>query len=95
MKKIVIGCGAGLATSTMVSRRVGEILEEAGIKANITQSQLYELSNYDNKVDLIITTMKIDESEYETPVILGTAFLTGINEDAVIEKIMKILKKEN
>lgn len=93
MKKIVVGCGAGLATSTMVSSKIEKVLKEAGIKATIEQSQLYELSNYDTYVDLIVTTMKIDESKFKTPVILGTSFLTGVNEEQTKQEIIKILKE--
>lgn len=94
MKKIVVGCGAGLATSTMVSGKIEEAMKEAGIKVSIEQCQLYELSNYDNHVDLIVTTMKIDDSKYDTPVVLGTPFLTGVNEEQTKEEIIKILKGE-
>lgn len=95
MKKIVIGCGAGLATSTMVSSKVQEFLKEENIEAQITQSQLYELGSYDKNSDLFITTMKIDDKQFETPVVLGTAFLTGINVAEAKEQILKILKEGN
>ncbi|GIN19465.1 MAG TPA: PTS galactitol transporter subunit IIB [Bacillus bacterium] len=92
-KHIVIACGAGLATSTMILKKVEELLEGTGINYTITQCQIYELDSYDGKADLFVTSMKIDETKYKTPIVVGTPFLVGINEEAVKEKITQILLK--
>lgn len=91
-KTVVIACGAGLATSSMVRDKIEEVLSENNIRATIIQSTLNELEGYDDKADLFITTMKIN-SAYTTPVVHGSAFLTGINEDTVAEQIIEILNK--
>lgn len=93
-KNIVIACGAGLATSTMIVEKVKGILEEAGIDYDITQAQLYELDSYDGRADLFITSMKVDETKYQTPIIVGTSFLIGVNEEETKDKIIKILKED-
>ena len=90
-KTVVIACGAGLATSSMVRDKIEEVLSENNIRANIIQTTLNELEGYDDKADIFITTMKIN-SDYKTPVVHGSAFLTGINEETVIEQIVGILK---
>ena len=90
-KTVVIACGAGLATSSMVRDKIEEVLSENNIRANIIQTTLNELEGYDDKADIFITTMKIN-SVYTTPVVHGSAFLTGINEETVIEQIVGILK---
>ncbi|RWR12160.1 PTS sugar transporter subunit IIB [Siminovitchia fortis] len=92
-KRIVIACGAGLATSTMILKKVEELLEQKGIPYSITQSQIYELDSYDGKADLFITSMKLDETKYKTPIVVGTPFLLGINEEATKEKIIELLTK--
>ena len=43
MKKIVIACGAGLATSSMVREKVEEELKEHGISCEIMQCTLHEV----------------------------------------------------
>lgn len=91
-KKVVIACGAGLATSTMILQKVEAILQEAGIDCSVTQCQIYELDSYDGNVDLFVTSMKVDEDKYVTPVVVGTPFLIGLNEEEVKEKIIQILK---
>ncbi|QCQ13869.1 PTS sugar transporter subunit IIB [Enterococcus avium] len=90
-KTVVIACGAGLATSSMVRDKIEEVLSENNIRANIIQTTLNELEGYDDKADIFITTMKIN-SDYTTPVVHGSALLTGINEETVIEQIVEILK---
>lgn len=91
MKKIVIACGAGLATSSMVKDKVEEILKKNSIKVKIIQCTLTEVDTYDGDVDLIITTMKV-RKKYESPVISGSAYLSGVNEDAITKQIIDILK---
>lgn len=90
-KKIVIACGAGLATSTMIAEKVKMILEEAGIDYSLTQSQIYEMDSYDGNADLFITSMKVENDNYKTPIIIGTPFIMGINEEDTKEEIIKEL----
>ena len=49
------------------------------------------LTHYDEEADLIITTMKV-RKKYRAPVITGSAYLTGLNEDSVTAQILDILK---
>lgn len=92
-KRVVIACGAGLATSTMILEKVKEILDEAGIDYSLSQSQIYELDSYDGRADLFVTSMKIDETKYKTPIVVGTPFLIGMNEEEAKQKILEILSK--
>ncbi len=92
MKTVVIACGAGVATSTMVKMKVEDILKKNKIKANIIQTRLSELPGYDNKSDLFITTMKVDQRKYKTQVVQGSSFLSGINQDKTEKEIVDALK---
>lgn len=91
MKTIVIACGAGLATSSMVRDKIQALLKSNGISNKIIQCTLNEVENYDADADLIITTMKV-RKKYKAPVISGSSYLTGINEDLVTEQILEVLK---
>lgn len=91
MKKILVACGTGMATSTMIAERVKEFLEEEGVSVSISQCMLNEVSEKANSFDLIITSMKI-ESSFKTPCLVGTPFLIGIGEEPLKEKILAILK---
>ncbi|SKC69492.1 PTS sugar transporter subunit IIB [Maledivibacter halophilus] len=91
MKKILVACGTGMATSTMIAEKVGEFLDGMSIDYSITQGRLDELAFNDGKFDLFITSMKV-ENDYETPVVSGTAFLIGMNEDKTKQEILKYLQ---
>jgi len=41
---------------------------------------------------IIITTMRV-RKKYKSPVISGSAYLSGVNEDAVTEQVLEVLKK--
>lgn len=94
MKKIVVACGAGLATSGMVINKVQEVLKQNKIKAEVVQSRLAELKGHDDgNANVFLTTMKVNESQYKTPVIQASAYLTGIGEEEVSKKLINLLKE--
>ena len=48
MKRILVACGNGIATSTVVATKIREICEENGVAVSVTQCKLLEI---DSKVD--------------------------------------------
>ena len=90
MKKVIVACGTGMATSSIISEKVREILDKNDIQYTLSQVQLSELEMYKG-ADLFITSMKLQE-DYGLPVVVGTPFLIGIGEDEATQKILDILK---
>ena len=91
MKTIIVACGTGIATSTIVVSKVQELLKENQIEANIIQCTAAEIPNHAEQADLIITTMQL-ENHYSKPMVLGMSFLTGIGVDATKKEILDHLK---
>ena len=91
-KQILIACGAGIATSTIVNGEVEKMCKENGIDATIYQIKITEVEAYKDAADLLITTT-IVKKEYKFPVINARAFLTGIGLDEVKIQILNELKK--
>ena len=87
MKKVIVACGGGIATSTLIADKVHQILDEAGINYRLTQTTLSELVYEVSDANLIVTSMKV-ESDFGVPTISGAGFLTGINEEAIKEQII-------
>ena len=54
MKTVIIACGSGIATSTMISTRVDTLLDEHHIPHDIIQCSILEIENYESSADLII-----------------------------------------
>lgn len=91
-KQILIACGAGIATSTIVNDAVEKMCKENGIAATLHQIKITEVGSYVDSANLLISTT-IVQKEYPFPVINARAFLTGIGLDQVKAQILEELKK--
>jgi PTS system galactitol-specific IIB component len=86
MKRILIICGTGIATSTVVASKVRDHLEEVGVQATVDQGKVMDLLRGDVDADLIVATTDIPDS-VTVPVVRAIALLTGFGEDEVFEQI--------
>jgi PTS system galactitol-specific IIB component len=89
--KIVVACGTAIATSTHVAIKIKEHLEQRGLKISTVQCRVTEVPSYAEGADLVVSTAQIPY-DIEVPVVNGIAFLTGIGEKEVVDKIEEILK---
>lgn len=90
MKKVIVACGGGIATSTLIADKVRTILEDAGLDYRLTQTTLSELTYEVSDADLIVTSMKA-ETDFGVPNVSGAAFLTGIGEEEAKQQIIDLL----
>lgn len=91
-KHILIACGTGVATSTVVCMRVKEELEKNKINATVEQCKVAELPAKIGGADLVVTTTSYESDDI--PVIRALSFLTGVGIEADVQKIIDILKSE-
>ena len=91
-KVVLVACGTGIATSTVVSDAVGKIAAANKLQVEIIQCKIMEVPGYQDRADLLITTT-IAGKNYPFPVINARAFLTGIGLDALKAQILEELKK--
>lgn len=92
--KILVACGAGIATSTVVTDRVERLIKEHQIDAEVKQIKIAEAASQQHQADLIVSTT-ILPTTYQIPAIIATAYISGINEEALDEEILSYLKKKN
>ncbi|RDW20677.1 PTS sugar transporter subunit IIB [Oceanobacillus chungangensis] len=92
MKQVLVACGAGIATSTVVNNAIEEMAKENNIKLDIKQIKIAEVSAYEDSADLLVTTA-MTKKEYRFPVINARAFLTGIGIEDTKKQILDELKK--
>lgn len=92
MKKVLVACGNGIATSTVVATKIKEKCEDYGIHVSIAQCKLMEIDSKAADYDLIVTTGKFVGDNLEAPVIGAMPLLTGIGEEEILEKIISYLK---
>jgi PTS system galactitol-specific IIB component len=90
MKKILVVCGAGVATSTVAAKKIEEKLRERGIAVQIEQCKAGEVAFKAAGCALIVTTTLLGPVG-GTPVVQTVSFLTGIGIDRDIDRIVELL----
>lgn len=92
-KRILVACGTAIATSTVVAKKIEEIMKERGYSVTIDQCKAVEVPGKAANFDLIVTTTQVGDTG-DTPVIRTVSFLTGLGVDQDIEKIVTALELE-
>ncbi|WP_214780593.1 PTS sugar transporter subunit IIB [Exiguobacterium sp. s22] len=87
---ILVACGAGIATSTIVSQRVEALLKENKIRAQLVQCTISEASTLQYQAVLVISTT-ILPTRFTTPVVIATPYITGIGMDKIDQQILMYL----
>lgn len=91
-KRILVACGAGIATSTVVCDKVETLVKENNIDAEVVQCKIAEVKAMEDSADLIISTT-ILPTTYNIPALKATSYITGINTAALDKKILDELNK--
>ena len=94
MKKILVICGAGHATSTIAVSKIKKWLEDNTLDsdAKIYQSKIADELNKCDDYDVVVSTTVVPDW-VKVKVIYGVALLTGVGIDKVFEQIRKELEK--
>jgi len=87
MKKLLIMCGTGVATSTIVTNKVKDWLKEKGYTdVKLYQSKIADEVNKIDDYDVVISTTVVPDNIKEK-VIKGIPLLTGVGTEAMFEEI--------
>lgn len=88
MKKILVMCGTGVATSTVVMSKLKNWLNEKKLSDNVRlyQSKISDEMNKIDDYDIVISTTVVPDS-IKDKVIMGLPLLTGIGIDAMFNTI--------
>jgi PTS system galactitol-specific IIB component len=92
MKTVLVACGAGIATSTVVNGAIEDLAKENNIKVDLKQIKISEVDSYADSADLLVTTA-MTQKKYDFPVINARNFLTGIGIEDTKAQILEELKK--
>ncbi|AVR00118.1 PTS sugar transporter subunit IIB [Oceanobacillus sp. M65] len=95
MKKLLIMCGTGIATSTVVTGKVKEWLKEQGLENEVSlyQSKLTDELNRIDDYDVVVSTTLVPDN-IKDKVIDGVPLLTGIGTEEMYEEVLSGLNKE-
>ncbi|MGP4062884.1 PTS sugar transporter subunit IIB [Halobacillus litoralis] len=91
-KQVLVACGAGIATSTVVNGAIEEMAEENNLSLDLVQIKISEVGGYVDTADLLVTTA-MTQKDYPFPVINARSFLTGIGTEDTKKEILEELTK--
>ncbi|MBX0316270.1 PTS sugar transporter subunit IIB [Planococcus liqunii] len=94
MKKLLIMCGTGIATSTVVKGKVEEWLKENNLsqEVKIYQSKVSDEINRIDEYDVVLSTTLVPD-KIRDKVIDGVPLLTGIGIESMYEKVLAEIKR--
>ena len=91
MKKVVVACGSGVATSQTVASKIESMLQNEGINVSVEAVDIKSLDSIIDQVDVYVTIVPGSKS-YDVPTINGIKFLTGMGMEEEFEKLKGLLK---
>ncbi|GMA07796.1 PTS galactitol transporter subunit IIB [Tetragenococcus halophilus subsp. flandriensis] len=88
-KKILVVCGNGIASSSIMVSVLEDYLKGQDIQnVDVQKASLMDCSAEKfNSFDLVVSSTKINNPKVTTKIIMGVGLLTGIGEDEVFEQI--------
>ncbi|GMG61590.1 PTS sugar transporter subunit IIB [Tetragenococcus halophilus] len=92
MKKIIVACGSGVATSQTVASQLSKLLKERKITADVEAVDIKSLKHHVKNADAYVSIVKSKE-EFDIPVFNGVAFLTGMGQEE-LQKIINLIEED-
>ena len=90
-KQVLVICGTGVATSTVVATKIKEHCAAQGIDVDVRQGKVMDLLGGRASADLIVATTQVP-ADVTIPVIPGLPFLTGMGLDSTLDQIVAALR---
>lgn len=90
MKKIIVACGSGVATSQTVASKIGRMCEDDGLNVSVEAVDIKSLESVIKHCDVYVSITSVTK-DYGKPVINGIPFLTGMGIEQEFEKLKSYL----
>jgi len=93
LKRILVACGQGVATSTMVLGRLKGAMEKRGLdgKYTVVQCKVLEILSKADGFDFVIATAQMPPG-LKIPGVNGVPILTGIGVEKVYDQIAELIR---
>ena len=94
MKKILVACGAGIATSTTVISKIKNLLDSNGYQNQYTikQIKVSEATGLSDSADFLVSTTA-KPGNLNCDFVSGVPFLTGMGKEAIEKEILDLMEK--
>lgn len=91
--KIVVACGSGVATSTVIAARVEDLMKKCGVTGQLIQCSLHEVEDKAKGATLVVTSMGRLTVVGDVPVVVAFPYITGIGAEETDRQIEEILNR--
>jgi Phosphotransferase system, galactitol-specific IIB component len=88
--KIIVACGSGVATSTVIASKIEDLLKKNKLKTQIIQCTIHEVDENSEGASLIVSSMPGLKAK-GVPVIVAFPYITGIGTEELDQKILNAL----
>ena len=85
--KIVVACGSGVATSEMVAAKLRRMLAEKNVEAEVVAVDVAHVEDALEGAAAFVPVVST-EGAYDVPTVSGVAFLTGMNQDKELDRLI-------
>jgi len=94
VKRIIVACGSGVATSNVAAEKLKDLLRERGVQVEVRAVNFGSLESESRVADLLVTITPgaSRDSDLKIPVLSGIPLLTGIGVSPLIDKIVEMTK---
>ncbi|RYG72295.1 PTS galactitol transporter subunit IIB [Lentibacillus lipolyticus] len=95
MKKVLVICGAGVATSTAVIEKLKSRLKDRNLldEVELHQGKVIDSDHNWENYDIIVSTTYVPE-HVQVDVVDGVPLLTGMGEEDVLEQVEERLQEQ-
>lgn len=90
MKRIIVACGSGVATSQTVASKVESMCEDEQLNVTVEAVDIKSLENIIDQCDIYVSIVPTGIKDWGKPTISGIPFLTGMGIDEEFEKLKKL-----
>ena len=90
--RVLVACGSGIATSTVIATRVRELLDDIVFSCKGVQWLISDVDGLAPDYDIIVSSTRVPDT-VKTPAVFAINYLTGMNKEATDAEILKIVKE--
>jgi PTS system galactitol-specific IIB component len=95
VKRIIVACGSGVATSNVAAEKLKDLLRERGLHLEVRAIDVKNLESEAKVADLLVSITPYAQRDKELPIpaLNGIPLLTGVGVGPLVDQIVALAKK--
>ncbi|HWQ78647.1 MAG TPA: hypothetical protein VN381_07510 [Anaerovoracaceae bacterium] len=90
---IVVACGGGIFTTTVVTEKIEEILKKEKIKFRISPHKITEVPGITGADIIVVTGKTSEKNKAGAPVMMGLSLFTGVGAEEFTERFLEQIRQ--